>query len=538
MAPHIVKAPHQENITEAQEAAPAIPKVIWHKSPNMRKLYFFAAILCINSATTGYDGSMLNAMQFFPSWESYFNEPSSDTLGRLSAMYSIGSIASLVFVPILSDRFGRRCPIIAGCVIMIIAAAVQAASQSLPMFEGARFFMGFGNSLAQLSSPLLLTEICHPQHRGRVTAVYNCLWNVGALICSWISFGTQNIGSNWAWRIPTLIQAFPSVICITFIWWIPESPRWLISKEKNDKALHVLGYYHADGNPDDATVQFEYEEIKETIRMEFIAKKSSSYLDFFKTKGNRYRLFLIISAGLFSQWSGNALVSYYANKIYGSAGVDGPRAGLGLDGGNKVLSLIVSISCALLCDRIGRRPLFLAATGGMLLCFMAATISSAQYAKTEDKGTGIAVVLFVWLHGVAYAFAWSGLLIAYTVEILPFKIRAKGMMIMNVAIQVALVINNYVNPIPLDGAWKGSEWKLYCVYTAWIAIELVVVYFFYVETRGPTLEEIARIFDGDNAEVGAVHVKDAAGLANDHYDIHEKTYAEKQEVMTTAIEKS
>ena len=70
-------------------------------------------------------GSMLNAMQFFPSWENYFNKPSSDTLGRLSAMYSIGSIASLVFVPILSDRFGRRCPIIVGCMIMILAAAVQ-----------------------------------------------------------------------------------------------------------------------------------------------------------------------------------------------------------------------------------------------------------------------------------------------------------------------------------------------------------------------------------------------------------------------------
>ncbi|KAI7099534.1 hypothetical protein KC352_g38188, partial [Hortaea werneckii] len=185
MAPHIARAPQQENTVEAQEAAPKIPKVIWHKSPNMRTLYFFAAILCINSATTGYDGSMLNAMQFFPSWVNFFNDPTSDTLGRLSAMYSIGSIASLIFVPILSDRFGRRCPIIVGCIIMIIAAAVQTASQSLPMFEGARFFMGFGNSLAQLSSPLLLTEICHPQHRGRVTAVYNCLWNVGALICSW-----------------------------------------------------------------------------------------------------------------------------------------------------------------------------------------------------------------------------------------------------------------------------------------------------------------------------------------------------------------
>jgi len=72
----------------------------------------------------------------------------------------------------------------------------------------------------------------------------------------------------------------------------------------------MLGKYHADGNTNDPIVQFEYAEIKETIRLEFLAKKTSSYLDFFKTKGNRYRLFLIISAGLFSQWSGNALFSY------------------------------------------------------------------------------------------------------------------------------------------------------------------------------------------------------------------------------------
>lgn len=304
---------------------------------------------------------MLNAMQFFPSWESYFGNPTDVTLGRLSAMYSIGSIASLPVTPILSDRFGRRLPVITGCFIMVVAASVQAASQNLPMFEAARFFMGFGNSLAQLSAPLLLTEIAHPQHRGRITAVYNCLWNVGALICSWISFGTQNIDNNWAWRIPTLIQALPSVIQLCFIWFIPESPRWLLSKDKNDEALHMLGTYHADGRMDDPVVLFEYEEMKETIRMEFEAKKSSSYLDFIKTPGNRYRFALLISLGLFSQWSGNALFSYYANKVYEAAGVTGASTGLGLDGGNKVLSLIVSISCAFLIDRVGRRKLFLAA---------------------------------------------------------------------------------------------------------------------------------------------------------------------------------
>jgi len=426
---------------------------------------------------------MLNAMQFFPSWVSYMDTPSGVTLGRLSAMYQIGSLVSLPVVPFLSDHYGRRMPIIIGCSIMVVAAAVQTAAINLPMFEGARFFMGLGNSLAQLSAPLLLTEICHPQHRARITAVYNCLWNVGALICSWISFGTQYMDNDWSWRIPTLIQALPSVIQLMFIFWIPESPRWLLSKERTEDALNVLGKYHADGNIDDPLVQFEYEEIKETIRLEFLAKKSSSYLDFFKSKGNRYRLMLIISLGLFSQWSGNALFSYYANKVYEAAGVAGSEAGLGLDGGNKVLSLIVSISCAMLCDRVGRRPLFLAATGGMLLCFMAATIAGSQYSKTENQGTGIAVIVFFWFHGVCYAFAWSGLLIAYTVEILPFKLRAKGMMIMNVAVNVALVMNNQVNPIPMDGVWKGTEWKLYSVYTAWLAFELVFVYFFYVETK-------------------------------------------------------
>jgi len=529
MVGNFLKNERKDRVAEVRAAAPHLQHVSWTKSPNMRKLYFYCGILCVASATTGYDGSMLNAMQFFPSWETYMGKPSSTVLGRLSAMYSIGSIASLFVVPFLSDWFGRRFPIIIGCFIMVAAAAVQTASQNLPMFEAARFFMGFGNSLAQSSAPLLLTEIAHPQHRARITAVYNCLWNVGALLCSWISFGTQYIPNNWAWRIPTLIQGLPSVIQLMFIWFIPESPRWLIYKDRSDEALAILGKFHADGNSDDPLVQFEYAEMKETIRLEFLAKKSSSFLDFLKTKGNRYRLALIISLGLFSQWSGNALFSYYANKVYKAAGVDDPKSGLGLDGGNKVLSLIVSITCALLIDRVGRRPLFLAATGGMLLFFMSATIAGSSYSSTGKQGTGIAVICFFWFHGVAYALAWSGLLVAYTVEILPFKLRAKGLMIMNISVQVALTINNYVNPIPLDGVWMGTEWKLYAVYTAWIFCELVFVYFFYIETKGPTLEEIARIFDGENAEVGEVDLK-GAGLSNNHYDLKETDSVEEREI--------
>ena len=477
--------PANDNQAVAVAEAPEIPYVKWTSSPGLRKLYFYAAIVCVASATTGYDGSMFNTMQILPAWQETFDSPSGSNLGRLSAMYSIGSIASLPVAPFISDRFGRRTAIIIGCIIMMAAGAVQTAANAQPQFEAGRFFMGFGNSLAQLSSPLLLVEICHPQHRGRVTAIYNCLWSFGALICAWVSFGTQHINGNWSWRIPTLLQVFPSVIQFSFIWFVPESPRWLISKDRNDEALAMLGKYHADGNTNDPTVQFEYNEIRETLRLEFLYRKSSRYIDFLKTKGNRWRFSIIVSLGFFSQWSGNGILSYYSNTVYNSVGITSTTSKLGLDAGNKVMSLIISITCAMLIDRTGRRPLFLLATAGMFLFFLALTITGSQYSKNPTNSVGILAVVWIWLHGVAYMLAWSGLLVAFTVEVLPYKLRAKGLTVMNVCVQAALVMNQYVNPLAIDkgSPWEKTGWKLYCIYTVWIFFELVFVFFAYPETR-------------------------------------------------------
>ena len=126
------------------------------------------------------------------------------------------------------------------------------------------------------------------------------------------------------------MQAAPSVIQLAFIWWVPESPRFLIANDKQDQALQMLAKYHANGNVNDATVQFEYREIKETLAKEMEYKKSSSYVDFFRTKGNRYRLVVLISLGFFSQWSGNAIISNYANKLYNSAGITNTTAQFGV----------------------------------------------------------------------------------------------------------------------------------------------------------------------------------------------------------------
>jgi MFS family permease len=280
---------------------------------------------------------------------------------------------------------------------MISGAVVQGAARDLTYFMVGRFLMGFGNSLAQLSAPLLLTELCHPQHRGRVTAIYNCLWYIGAIICTWLTFGTKRMESDWSWRVPALGQALPSIVQLLFIAFIPESPRWLIAKGRNDDALHILSKYHANGNSSNPTVQYEFQEIKETLRLEFQYQKTSSYLDFFRTKGNRYRLLLLASLGLFSQWSGNGLVSYYATDVYTSIGIKNPDTQLGITGGLPVLSLIVSVSCALLVDRVGRRPLFIAATASMCICFILWTFTSSQQQEYNSVVAGRAVIVLIWV---------------------------------------------------------------------------------------------------------------------------------------------
>ncbi|EGS19107.1 uncharacterized protein CTHT_0057310 [Thermochaetoides thermophila DSM 1495] len=482
---------------------PKWERVDWKKDPGLRKLYFYAFVLCIASATTGYDGMLFNSIQNFDEWQDYFNHPKGNTLGVLGALYQIGSLCSIPIVPILADRFGRKLPIAIGCLIMIVGAVLQGAAKNLGTFMGSRFLLGFGNSLAQICSPMLLTELCHPQHRGRLTTVYNCLWNVGALIVSWLAFGTDFIGNDWSWRIPALLQAFPSLIQIAFIYWVPESPRFLIAKDKHEQALNILAKYHANGNKEHPTVQFEFHEIKETIRLEYQYKKSSSYLDFFRTKGNRYRLAVLLSLGFFSQWSGNAIISNYSSMLYETAGIKDSTAKLGLAAGQTGLALIVSVTMALLVDKIGRRPIFLIATSGMFGTFIFWTLTSGLYDEHQAKGANYAMIFFIWLFGFFYSLAWSGLLVGYAIEILPYKLRAKGLMILNICIQAALTLNIYANPHAFDH-FEGHTWKLYLIYTCWIFLELCFIFFMYVETKGPTLEELAKIIDGDEAEVAKV----------------------------------
>ncbi|KAH7324152.1 general substrate transporter [Stachybotrys elegans] len=490
---------------QARNEAPQFEHVTWYKDPGLRQLTVYAIVLCATSAGTGYDGDT-------------FGDPTSGDLGLIGALYQIGAVCSIPMVPIIADRWGRKPCIGVGFIIMAIGSALQAAANDYGTFCAGRVLLGFGNSFSQICSPMLLTEICHPQHRARFTTVYNCLWNLGALVVNWTCFGTNYWGYNtWQWRFPAIIQGVPGLIQLCFLWHMPESPRFLIAKDRSEEALQILAKYHANGNTEHPTVQFEFREIHDTIKMEQAAQNTTKYIDFFKTKGNRFRLSILVALGFFSQWSGNAVISNYSSRLYRTLGM-GDQAVIGINAGSTSMSMFVSIGFALLVDRVNRRFMFLLATGGMFISLAGWTLACALHEREQAEGADVGMIFVIWCHQFFYSTAWSGLLVGYAVEILPYSLRAKGLMILNISIQIALLLNTYLNPYAFD-AWRapdepngdpsrtgygGQTWILYLIYTIWVGGELVFVYFMFVETRGPTLEELVKVIDGPDARVADI----------------------------------
>ncbi|KAF9071986.1 hexose transporter [Rhodocollybia butyracea] len=467
------------------------PRRKWYNNRRIIALNGWIVLLLITSSTNGYDGSMMNGLQSLPQWQNYFHHPGSSELGLLNAIQNIGGLAAYPFAPYLSDGIGRRPTVFIGAVIMTIATAIQGAAQSAGMFIGARLLIGFGLTFAANAAPMLVSEISYPRYRAQLTAAYNSLWNSGAIIAAWTTFGTFKLNSTWAWRIPSVLQGLPSVLQILLIWFVPESPRYLISKGKDEQALEILAYYHGDGNRDDPLVQYEFNEIKTAIDYDRTVASNVGWKSLFATSGNRKRMRIIIAIAFFSQWSGNGLASYYLNKILDDINITDSTTQLLINGVATIWSLLCGLCASALVDKLGRRFMFLFSGLGMLVTFTSQTIAFAQFQIHGQPAAAHTVIAFLFLYSAAY----NPLIVVYTVEILPYPLRAKGFNIFNLTISLALIFNQYVNPIAL----ARITWKYYVVYCCWLVVECIFLYFYVVETKNLTLEETAAIFDGEEA---------------------------------------
>ncbi|CAF3495262.1 unnamed protein product [Fusarium graminearum] len=455
----------------------------FYKNKSLFRLYLLIIPTCLCAAITlGFDASMMSGLQAVPSWDEYFGHPRGALLGIMSAILPLGCVVATPFISLVGDRYGRRMGIFVGAVIMIIGAVIQGASVHFAMFLVSRFIIGFGLVFANAYAPMLIGELAHPKERQVITSLYQTSWYIGAILAAWVTFGTFSIPSEWSWRIPSLLQAAPAVLPISFVFCLPESPRWLIANGRSEEAKAMLVKWHANGNEDDELVKLEFIQMRNVIEAE--VSNETGWKELFKSPGNRKRVFILVCLGCFSQWSGNGLVSYYLVRVLETVGVTDARERNILNGCLMIFNWLTSVASAFLTAYMKRRTQFLISVGGL-------------FNEDHNTAAGKAVIAMLFLFYFFYNLAFNALLYSYPVEILPYPIRAKGFSLLMFFGKASNFINTMVNPIGL----QALAWKFYFVYVAWLAVELAIVWKFFIETKGPSLEAIAAVFDGHDASV-------------------------------------
>lgn len=275
--------------------------------------------------------------------------------------------------------------------------------------------------------PLYQSELAHPSIRGRITALQQFMLGVGALVASWVAWGTF-IGypatSSKQWRIPLGIQIIPAAVLGALILLFPESPRWLIQHGKKEEGLRNLAKLHAHGNEQDPWVRAEYQQIEEQISYEE-ETAAKSYSELFTNKASFRRLLLCTALQASVQMTGVSAIQYYSTIIFVSdlsheyrskpAYADFPQAKIGISSDqalryqaiNSVLALIAQFCCVLFIDRVGRRwPLIL---GNLFnaVTFIWAMVLLAKFPPSSSGGSNTGAqwgfIISTWVYNVSFS---------------------------------------------------------------------------------------------------------------------------------------
>lgn len=466
----------------------------WYKVRHLLTLNLILVVPLLSSATAGYDGSLMNGLQSMEEWRQFFHHPRGTWLGFINAAQNCGCLLILPICGYLTDQLGRKRTLAIGLVGVIVATIIQATGNTLGQLIAARFVVGAAGMLAVQPSPLLIAELAYPLFRGKATAMYWCLYYLGAILASWACYGTSRYASTWAWRIPTILQGAYPVVQLVFLVFVPESPRWLVAKGRGSEARALLVKYHAGGDTASPLVELELAEIAAALEMEKHARQTR-WRDLVASPGMRKRTYIAVSLGVSAQWNGIAIVSYYLSLVLDTIGITSLSMQTLINGLLQIFNLAAAAAAAVFVDFFGRRTLLLWSGGGMLVSYIVWTACSAVFDETGSQAAGRAVVGFIFVFYFHYDIAYTPLLLAYPTEIFPYTLRSKGVTVELMGVYGSLIIAAFCNSIALD----NIGWKYYIIFVVLLVLICLNTYFFFPETKGYSLEEIARLFDGEGA---------------------------------------
>ena len=391
-------------------------------------------------------------------------------LGFAVASALIGTIIGALAAGKPAEQLGRKRVLFALAVFYFVSALGSAVAGSLAIFVGFRFLGGLAVGAASVVAPMYIAEIAPAHLRGRLVALNQLNVVAGILIAFLSNFMlAQIIPEPSAWRWMLGIEAVPAALFFFLLFFIPESPRWLVKQGRTGEARIVLE------RVGEADVEREMSEIVASLKTE--ASRTTSAL--FQ---RRYALplFLAFSVAMLNQLSGINALMYYAPRIFqmAGAGVDAALLQAVAVGGTNLLFTVLAL---FVIDRFGRRPLLLA--GGVGAAVSLALTALAFYTGNFESN----LVLFGLLGFIAsHAIGQGAVIWVYISEIFPNRVRAKGQAFGSFTHWFMAAVVSWTFPV-MAGVSGGHAFAFFSVM---MALQVVFAWKLMPESKGLTLEEL------------------------------------------------
>ncbi|CEL07014.1 Putative Function: high affinity glucose transporter (Precursor) [Aspergillus calidoustus] len=454
-----------------------------------------ATFAATGSFLFGYDSGVMTDVIASRNFLDFFDTTkTSSIIGAINSTFSGGAAIGALTAGLTIDRLGRRFTIQLGAIIATIGAILQCAAQDLAMILVGRIVAGWAVGILSMSVPVYQAECAHPRNRGFIVGLAQQMIGVGFIVSTWIGYGCLHAPdtNSVQWRFPLAFQGLPSILlCIGMIW-LPESPRHLVEKQKDEEAMRVLRRLHYDGTNSD-WIESEFTEIKATIDAER-ELTAPGWLVMFRVPQWRKRLLLGTAVQVFTQMTGVNVINYYQNIMYESLGITGHRATLVSGIYNVVGPIANLIFITFILDRVGRRrPLMFGAGAIAIALVCEAALNSQNEAGTHD-GYSIGGVFFLFCVTVIFSMSFGSISWVYMSEVMPMQIRGKGnAFATGVGNWTVSTLWSQVSPIALD----KIGWKFYFLFAGWnLFVTIPTIYFFFKETKQKSLEEIDLLFGG------------------------------------------
>ncbi|KAG9254129.1 D-xylose-proton symporter [Emericellopsis atlantica] len=530
------------NTTPADGDA-ASKKGVWALLKENPYLLGLSAFASLGGFLFGYDQGVVSGVLTMESFAATFPRIATDSGFKgwfVATLLLFAWAGSLVNGPV-ADRFGRKGDMLIAVVVFVIGSALQTGAVSIVMLFIGRAIAGFAVGMLTMVVPMYMSEVSMPGIRGTLVVLQQLSITLGILISYWLEYGTQYIGgvrcapdipytggtegartfdprndvgpngctgqSEASWRVPFAVQIIPALILGIGMLWFPESPRYFLMRQQEDKALEALAQLRRV-HPDTDSLRFEYLAIKaEVIFDESLTRDNfpgqsgvklffSQYFALFTNKPTFFRLLIGSGTMFLQQFMGCNAIIYYAPTMFRQLGLSGKTSGLLATGVYGVINTLSTLPAVFFIDRVGRKPLMMCGAAGTFISLVIVGGIIGGYGDTlvNHKAAGWVGIVFIYVYDVNFSYSFAPIGWVLPSEIFNLGSRSKAMAITTSATWMCNFIIGLVTPDMLE----TLGWGTYIFFAAFCLIAFFFTYFFVPETKGKSLEEMDAVF-GDTA---------------------------------------